>query len=194
MRSKFAELNDLPSIDSAACPFPTPGDFPLGSAASRAAARVTLQRRTSLTLFEEDCVLLSGCASLLTGEADPDYSWLERTAVYQRGFRLHERINGPIIPAHLEPDYANSTFASTVFNLMHDRLAGPGDILRYEDLLPVLGPAALGRDLRNCPVRGRDAFPSTLVLFAMKRGVFLFGNKVVPGGKPRFSIYASLGF
>src|SRR4051812_27307837 len=67
-----------------------PGDFPLGSAQSRAAARAMLQMRSSqhLSQDDQDALTLYRGASLLHADMTPDYSDLEARAVYKRGREL----------------------------------------------------------------------------------------------------------
>ena len=155
---------------------PHPSDFPLGSPESRAAARAMLQQRTMLTLYDKDCLLLyDSTCHYLHGGADPDYSWMQLTEAYKHGREVSDLINGPVIPVHLQPDYPRSTFASKLFNLIHQRSPWPGDVLKYEDLALLFCPeetkqeveeltAAWARRLTDypCPYRYEEA--RTLVL------------------------------
>jgi hypothetical protein len=113
---------------------PKPGDFPLGSPESRAAARAILIRRTALSPYDMDCYILCSCTSQLHGHADPDYSWMQKTEVYRRGREVSDEAYGPIIPSHLDPEHPRRTFASILFEGVHGRVPNPGDILTYEEV------------------------------------------------------------
>ena len=113
---------------------PQPGDFPLGSPESRAAARARVQRRTTLSPYDEDCLVLCLFSSQLSGHADPDSRCVTNTEFYKRGWEIRDGLYGPIIPSHLDPEYPRRTFASIDFEAIHGRVPQPGDILRYEDL------------------------------------------------------------
>jgi len=113
---------------------PCPGDFPLGSPESRAAARAMLQRGTALSPYDVDCLTLYWCTTHLCGHAQPDSHWLERTPFYQRGVEIRDELYGPIIPSHLDPEYPRRTMASIYFEAFHNRLPVPGDILHYQDI------------------------------------------------------------
>src|SRR5215472_16579096 len=79
-----------------------PGEFPLGSPASQAAARALLEHRKPQTPYDRDCSTLYACACYLGGHARPDSRWLESTPYYQRGQEISERERGPVIPDYLD--------------------------------------------------------------------------------------------
>jgi hypothetical protein len=148
---------------------PKPGDFPLGSPESRAAARALLQRRTALSPYEADCRVLYSCTVHLRGDADPDSSWMQTTEVYKRGRVISERIDPPLIPSHLDPEYERRTFASICFWMIHDRVPRPGDILRFEELAAVWSEENVNAKVQRiqgawarrlseppCPFKGED--------------------------------------
>ena len=112
MRAKVLKPKDSGSGQSATDSYPKPGDFPLGSPESRAAARARVQRQTVLSPYDNDCLMLALCTIHLSGHAKPDYSWMERTEVYKRGWEIRDRLYGPIIPSHLDPEYPCQTSAS----------------------------------------------------------------------------------
>jgi hypothetical protein len=93
-----------------------------------------LQRKTTLNAFDEDCLVLYGCALHLCGHAKLDSHWMERTPFYKRGREVRNALYGPIIPSHLDPEYPNRTMASIYFEGIHGRVPHPGDVLRYEEL------------------------------------------------------------
>jgi hypothetical protein len=62
---------------------------------------------------------------------------MQTTEVYKRGRVISERIDPPLIPSHLDPEYERRTFASICFWMIHDRVPRPGDILRFEELAAV---------------------------------------------------------
>lgn len=134
MRAKFLKPKDSRWRQSATDSYPQPGDFPLGSPESRAAARAMLQRRTRLSLYDVDCYALYACTTHLHAGADPDYQWKEKTDFYRRGREVRDELHGPIIPSHLDPEYPRRTSASIGFEATHGRLPEPGDILRYEEI------------------------------------------------------------
>src|SRR5579863_1767538 len=69
----------------------SPGDYPLGSPQSRAAARALVSQRTTLSPADSDALTLYTARNWLsTQELRP----LEATAAYQRGKELHLRLFG----------------------------------------------------------------------------------------------------
>lgn len=134
MRAKALKTKDSCRRQSATDSYPQPGDFPLGSPESRAAARAGLQRRSRLSPYDLDCYALYACTVHLHAGADPDYQWMEKTDFYRRGREVSDELNGPIIPSHLDREYARRTSASIGFEAIHGRLPEPGDVLRYEEI------------------------------------------------------------
>lgn len=125
---------------TAAVSFPRPGDFPIGSPASRAAARLMLNARTRLSAYDKDCYTLYKCTSYLHAGADPDYSWMQTTPAYKRGSEIRDALEGPITPAYLDPEHSRRTIASLTFELTYRRKPLSGEVLYYSDVEKFLGP------------------------------------------------------
>jgi hypothetical protein len=113
----------------------SPGDFPLGSALSRAAARhMLIGRSPKLSTGDRDALVLYNGACYLNARMDPGSERLQGTAAYRRGQTLHDTIYGPILPAHLDPHYQRSTLASLQFEQLHGREPRAGDMLQHSDV------------------------------------------------------------
>lgn len=82
---------------------PGPGDFPLGSAESRAAARAILQR--PMSLYDEDCLRIYRGMIYVCGPAYLSSNHIAHTDTYKHGQEIRDRLYGPIIPAHLDPKH-----------------------------------------------------------------------------------------
>jgi hypothetical protein len=111
-----------------------PGDFPLGSQESRAAARAMLSRFQRLSQYDEDCLRVYQVTTWLTARMNPSYCDIEHTAFYTRGSELHDMLYGPIIPYHLDAKAQRQNRASIAFESIHGREPVEGDILRYEEV------------------------------------------------------------
>ena len=129
---------------------PRPGDFPLGSIESRAAARAMIQQRTTLSLYDADCLCLLGFASqYLNGDSDPDRKWMEQTEMYRRGMEVRDKIYGPFKPTQIDPPRQRNSFASQLFKLLHQRFPQPGEILWYEEHAQSLCPEVTKKDFEE---------------------------------------------
>jgi hypothetical protein len=121
---------------------PRPGDFPLGSVKSRAAARaLALARQPQLTQWDLDCLLIERISRYLHASAWPSYSEMEKLPVWQRGWELVK--SSPHFPKFLETvrqlgagKLGKCPFASSEFARAHGREAAAGDILIWTDLKP----------------------------------------------------------
>jgi hypothetical protein len=124
-------------------PFPAtvrPGDFPLGSLQSRAAARAMLLEREKprLTQYDQDALTIY---SNVSASYSPRCGWhaqpngwdLQGNPVYERGWELRQKCH-PIIPAHLDEHLKRWTRESGQFELAFGREPECGDILRYEQV------------------------------------------------------------
>jgi hypothetical protein len=115
---------------------PKPGDFPVGSMESRAAARAVVEHaklhKYELSQEDKDALTLYHLVPLLTSGMSPSYPELEETPAYKRGKEVHERLHGPVTPGFPEP--SASTSASTSFKMRFMREPVPGDVLRYQDV------------------------------------------------------------
>jgi hypothetical protein len=121
---------------------PRPGDFPIGSPKSRAAARAMISARVpKLTRYDRDCMEIVTMKRLLHAGAWPSYSEMEKLPAYQRGWELVKSSVG--FPKFLETmrqvgagKLGKCMFASGEFAGAHGREASAGDILRWTDLKP----------------------------------------------------------
>lgn len=121
---------------------PRPGDFPIGSPESRAAARALISARgPKLTRYDRDCMEVVSITRLLHAGAWPSYSEMEKLSVWQRGWELVRSTVG--FPKFLEAmrqigagKLCKCPFASCEFASAHGREASAGDILRWTDLKP----------------------------------------------------------
>ena len=116
---------------------PKPGDFPLGSLESRAAARAMLQMSRQLSSYDADCLTICCMIPYIHAGVDPDYQVLGATEVYKRGEQLHDRLYGPVVPSHLDPEDKRRTMASIFFDDINGRQPAPGDVLRYEQIAEI---------------------------------------------------------
>jgi len=94
----------LHATDSA----PQPGDFPLGSPESRAAARARVGRMQELTPYDSDCFRICGMMACVTYQHSPNESDVKDTGVYQRGWELWSEMD-PIIPMYKDPFYKHES-------------------------------------------------------------------------------------
>ena len=133
--------NGLGATDSA----PQPGDFPLGSVESPAAARARLEHEKRMSPYDEDCLIIYSQMSCLDLTVSPGASDIEREPAYLRGKQIHEILHGPVIPSHLDPCYSRHCFATAhlLFKIVKGRKPVPGDVLRYEEIDALL-PAVYG--------------------------------------------------
>ena len=95
-KAKSLKTNSSMPAPGATHLLPGSGDFRLGSAESRAAARAMLQPRRVLGPYDKDCYTLFLCTGCLGG-AWPDYKWLESKSVYEHGKEVFGRVHGPIV-------------------------------------------------------------------------------------------------
>ncbi len=68
---------------------PQPGDFPLGSVESRAAARTKMQRELDLAPYDRDCLQIVFLLAFTTYCHSPSERDVRYTDVWQRGWELH---------------------------------------------------------------------------------------------------------
>jgi hypothetical protein len=115
---------------------PKPGDFPIGSMASRAAARAVVEHaklhKDELSQEDADALTLYHLVPLLTSPMSPSYRELEATAAYKRGKEVHERLHGPVTPGFPEPSIGTAALS---FQMRFGREPAEGDVLRYQDVL-----------------------------------------------------------
>jgi hypothetical protein len=114
---------------------PRPGDYPLGSLESRAAARTMLaaQKPSSSEEHSEAFVLYWG-ALRLTARMSPDYHDVEELEIYKVGKKVYEAHCGKILPVHLDPAFQRGTAASFAFQSRFHREPEAGDVLHYTDV------------------------------------------------------------
>lgn len=177
MGAKALKLKDFSWRQGATDSNLKPGDFPLGSSESRAAARAMLQRRTALSPYDEDCLILYSYASHLCGHADPDCKWLENTQVYIRGREISDELYGPPIPSHLDPEYPRRTFPSIYFQALHDRLPQPGDTLGYEELADFYSPEKVKAEVEEIQGSWARRLAETPCPFRYEDGKMLIRQK-----------------
>jgi hypothetical protein len=118
-----------------------PGDFPLGSLESRAAARAMLDAReageakqSELSDDDLDALVVYRESMWLTARMTPDYHDVEALPIYKRGKEVYETFFGKTIPAHLDPHFQRGTAASFAFGIAFHREPESGGILRYTDV------------------------------------------------------------
>jgi hypothetical protein len=109
-------------------------DFPVGSARSRAAARMIFLHRTRLSENDEDALCLYGGDVWLHYGMSPGPSELEMSTAYARGREIYEQQHGPPVLAHLDPALQRCTAASIAFERVFQREPKKGDVLRYQDV------------------------------------------------------------
>jgi hypothetical protein len=78
--------------------------------------------------------MLYGGAVYLRASMSLDYRDLESTEVYHRGRELHERLHGPVVPAHLDHALNRATSASLAFEAAFGREPKAGDRLSRADV------------------------------------------------------------
>lgn len=132
---KLHENHDrLGATDSA----PQPGDFPLGSVESRAAARGKLMRMQEMTPFDKDCLVIKRMVPLIYSYS-PNSRDIHETDVGKRGWEICQTLN-PIVPYHLDPfQQQQSRFrrchqAYMQFHILRRRLPVPGDALQQQEI------------------------------------------------------------
>jgi hypothetical protein len=121
---------------------PRPGDFPVGSARSRAAARASISaRQPELTQYDLECLLMERISRYLHAGAWPSYREMGKVPAWQHGWELIQ--SSPDFPKTLETmrqlgarKLGACPFASGEFANANGRRPSPGDILRYTDLKP----------------------------------------------------------
>ncbi|HTZ33864.1 MAG TPA: hypothetical protein VMH31_15505, partial [Methylomirabilota bacterium] len=100
-----ATRDRLPATNSA----PQPGDFPLGSPESRAAARAKVGRMQELTPYDSDCFLIYSMMACVNYQHSPNCSDIQEAEVYRRGWELWSEMS-PIIPMHLDPFHKHESW------------------------------------------------------------------------------------
>ncbi len=133
-------INSLPSKEKgwnkgATDTGPKPGDFPIGSLESRAAARAAVehakQHKDELSPEDNDALTLSCGAPLLTSGMSPSYPELEATAAYTHGKEVREGLHGPVTPGLPAPSIGTAALS---FKVRFGREPVAGDVLRYQDV------------------------------------------------------------
>ena len=84
--------------------------------------------------FDADALTIYSSMAYLDATMDPTYHDVEPSGIYARGKELHNRIYGPIIPAHLDQRLKRYTRASGEFELAFGREPKAGDVLCYQHL------------------------------------------------------------
>jgi hypothetical protein len=114
---------------------PRPGNYPLGSMESRAAARAMLAaQEPSFSEEEADAFVLYKGYFLLTARMSPDYHDVEQLEIYKLGKNVYEAIYGEIVPMHLNPAAQRGTTASFAFEMRFNREPEAGDVLHLSDV------------------------------------------------------------
>ena len=149
---------------------PKPGDFPLGSAESRAAARAMLDETRKLSPYEKDCLLISQSETWLTSGTDPNWRDLEDTPFYKRGRELEDALYGPIIPYHLDTKAQRQTWASIAFERIHRREPIAGETLRYEEVEKALPAARYKVFFKACGEAWERRLPNLTFPFRFEDG------------------------
>src|SRR5690349_6955611 len=89
------KTNETQQSKSATIPDLRPGDFPIGSARSRAAARALVSaRQPKLTTADLDCLEVKRMTEYLCSGAQPSYSEMQKLLVWQRGWALFKASEG----------------------------------------------------------------------------------------------------
>lgn len=132
-----------------------------------------LQRKTALTPYDRDCLILLSCCTHLCGHAKPGSHWLESTPFYRRGRELRDAVYGPIIPCHLDPEYPNRTMASIYFEAIHGRVPKPGDILRYEEVAEMYKGETIKAEVERVQSAWSRRLPEALCPFRFEGGKIL---------------------
>ena len=132
MIEKPRKLPDLPATLSG----PRPGDFAVGSAQSRAAARaLVLARQPQLTQWNRECLLLVRISEYLHAAAWPSYSEMEQLPPCRHGWELGlEELEKLLEP--LRRPLGPCPFARVEYATAHNRELLPGDILNSSDIKP----------------------------------------------------------
>jgi hypothetical protein len=150
----------LRATDSA----PRPGDFPLGSPKSRAAARAKLRGMQEMTPYDSDCFLICSMMDCVNYQHSPNCSDIHDSEVYKRGWELHNKMY-PIIPFHLNPFYKNESRyircsdAYGVFHALRQRLPFAGDMLHREEVTSVWGVEIVAEDVAHFQAAWKRRFP-----------------------------------
>ena len=124
----------LGATDSA----PQPGDFPLGSIESRAAARGKLMRMQEMNPYDCDCLVIH-CMVPRLYSYSPNSREIHETDVGKRGWELFQTDN-PTVPCHLDPfQQQQSRFRRChetymYFHVVRRRIPVPGDALQYQEI------------------------------------------------------------
>jgi hypothetical protein len=127
---------------SATVSHPRPGDFPIGSAKSRAAARASISaRQPQLTQYDLECLLIEKLSRYLRGSVSPSSKEIEKVPAWQHGWELIRSFPAfrTWLAAILQVKGGKlgpCPFASLEFAKTHGRQHSAGDILRYTDLKP----------------------------------------------------------
>jgi hypothetical protein len=121
-----------------------------------------LERRTALNAYDRDCLILFNSASDLRRDAYPGYKWIATTPFYKHGKRISEALYGVPLPYNLDPEMPRRTIASILFEMVHDRVPNPGEILRYEEVAEHFSPeevAAKVQEIQGAWARRISEYP-----------------------------------
>ena len=117
-----------------------PGDYPLGSLESRAAARAILKDSEPSQYDKDARILTSGC--WLRSDMKPSYQDLEPTAIYKRGWELRhqDKASGKTTAIDTYDLSSTASKAGHAFFFAYGRGPAKGDVLRYDDVRLIYGP------------------------------------------------------
>jgi hypothetical protein len=153
---------------------PQPGDFPLGSPESRAAARAKVGRMLEMTPYDSDCFSILSMNACVNYQHSPNYSDIQDTEAYLRGWELWTTMY-PIIPMHLDPfnkqesrfSHCRETYG--VFHALRNKVPIAGDVLRRDEVILIWGVEAVAQEIADfrsawnrqlpqfrCPIRFED--------------------------------------
>lgn len=114
----------------------SPGDFPLGSMLSRAAARSMLAKLAP-PQDDLDALCLFGGVALLNTRMEPSYPELERTTAYARGKAMRQESDA----TGTDSSFEGLSMATRLFHMAFGRNPALGDVLRYDDVVAARHPA-----------------------------------------------------
>jgi hypothetical protein len=129
---------------------PQPGDFPLGSVESRAAARGKLMRMQEMTPYDSDCLSIR-CMVPLLYSYSPNSRDIHETDVGKRGWEISQALD-PIVPSHLDPFQQQSRFRRChetyrLFHVLRRRLPVSGDKLQLQEIEKMWGVQAMAQSV-----------------------------------------------
>jgi len=141
-----------------------PGDFPLGSAESRAAARAKLQQVQKMTPYDRDCLSIYNMMYAVPYAHSPNSSDIKDTDVYKRGHELSAALD-PVVPMYLDPfyqqerRYSRCQEAYLYFHVLYRRLPISGDVLHREVIETTWGVEEVAEHIGKFRAAWRRQFP-----------------------------------